>query len=69
MSKRLVNLVFRAGAAGLALCSALGTNAAWALATSAPAPAVGVVGGPVGLLAAGAMFGGYLAFKHFRDRR
>jgi len=69
MSNRLVNLVFRAGVSGLALYSALGTNAACAEATSAPAPAVGVVGGPVGLLAAGALFGGYLAFKHFRDRR
>ena len=35
----------------------------------APAPLVGVVGGPVGFLAAAVGFGGYLAIKHFRNRR
>ena len=32
-----------------------------------PAPLIGVTG-PVGLLAAGAAYGGYLLFKRFRDR-
>jgi hypothetical protein len=32
-----------------------------------PAPLVGVTG-PVGLLAAGAAYGGYLLFKRFRNR-
>jgi hypothetical protein len=33
-----------------------------------PAPLAGVTG-PVGLLAAGAAYGGYLLFKRFRNRR
>jgi hypothetical protein len=70
MSNRLVNLVFRAAATGIALYSLLGANLAYAgNAISAPAPLLGVVGGPVGLLAAGGLFGGYLAIRHFRDRR
>jgi len=47
MSNRLVNLVFRGGAIGLALYSSLGANLAYAAVVSAPAPLVGVVGGPV----------------------
>jgi hypothetical protein len=48
----------------------LGANLACAQTPfSGPAPLVGAVGGPVGLLAAGVACGGFLAFKHFRNRR
>jgi hypothetical protein len=55
--------------AGIALYAILGANLAEAGAPLAPAPLVGVVGGPVGFLAAAVGFGGYLAIKHFRNRR
>jgi hypothetical protein len=35
--------------------------------TPGPAPLIGVTG-PVGLLAAGAAYGGYLLFKRLKDR-
>jgi hypothetical protein len=56
------------GGVGLALYAMLGANLAHAGAPT-PAPLVGVVGGPVGFLATGVVFGGYLLIKHFRNRR
>jgi hypothetical protein len=43
----------------------LGSAPSWA-GVPVPAPLVGVTG-PVGLLAAGAAYGGYLLFKRFRN--
>lgn len=39
----------------------------WAVVCAAPAPLIGVTG-PYGLLAAGAVYGGYLLFKRLRHR-
>jgi hypothetical protein len=52
---------------GLAAVAALAVSAgpSWAIVCGAPAPLIGVTG-PYGLLAAGAVYGGYLLFKRFR---
>jgi hypothetical protein len=43
-------------------------GASVAFAAPVPAPLVGAVGGPAGLLAAGVVYGGYLAVKRLRKR-
>ncbi|MGA8170653.1 MAG: hypothetical protein WB816_07470 [Methylocystis sp.] len=58
-----------AAGACLSAYALLGVSLAHAGITPGPAPLVGVVGGPVGLAAAGVALGGYLLVKHFRDRR
>jgi hypothetical protein len=45
----------------------LSVGPSWAIVCAAPAPLIGVTG-PYGLLAAGAVYGGYLLFKRFRHR-
>ena len=65
----ILRTVCGCGGAGIALYAILGANLAQSGAPLAPAPLVGVVGGPVGFLAAAVGFGGYLAIKHFRNRR
>jgi hypothetical protein len=54
-----------AAAAGLTTI-VTGADQAWA-GLPAPAPLIGVTG-PYGLLAAGAAYGGYRLFRHFRKR-
>jgi hypothetical protein len=68
MIKASLRTVCAYSGAGLALYAVLGANLAQA-GTPTPGPLVGVVGGPVGFLAATVGFGGYLAIKHFRNRR
>lgn len=68
MTKTSLKIVCGCAGTGLGLYATLGANLAYAGLAPAPAPLVGVAGGPVGLLAAGVAFGGYLAFKHFRNR-
>lgn len=60
--------VSRAFCVGLSVVSVLivSLGPSWA-GVPVPAPLVGVTG-PAGLLAAGAAYGGYLLFKHFRNR-
>ena len=61
--------ISRACYVGLSGVSALilSVGPSWAGVPAVPAPLVGVTG-PVGLLAAGAAYGGYLLFKHFQNR-
>ncbi|MGA8170654.1 MAG: hypothetical protein WB816_07475 [Methylocystis sp.] len=56
-----------AAGACLSAYALLGASLAYA-GSYAPAPLVGVVGGPAGLAAAGVAFGGYLLIKRFRNR-
>jgi hypothetical protein len=66
---RVSNRASRAFCVGLSGLSALilSVGPSWAGVPAVPAPLVGVTG-PVGLLAAGAAYGGYLLFKHFQNR-
>ncbi len=57
----------RAAGACLTVYALLGANFAFA-GYVAPAPLFGAIGGPVGIVAAGAALGGYLLFKRLRDR-
>jgi hypothetical protein len=50
--------------AAVTLIVSVGPSAAG---VTGPAPLVGVTG-PVGLLVAGTAYGGYLLFKHFKNR-
>jgi hypothetical protein len=50
----------------LAAVLLLGAGAAWA-GIGGPAPLVGVTG-PVGIVAAGLAYGGYLLFRRYRNR-
>ena len=69
MIKASLRTVCAYSGAGIALYAMLGSNLAQAGLPPAPGPLVGVVGGPVGFVAAAVGFGGYLAIKHFRNRR
>jgi hypothetical protein len=62
----LRNELGRTCCVGLAALAALAisTGPSWAIVCAAPAPLIGVTG-PYGLLAAGAVYGGYLLFKRF----
>lgn len=68
MIKSSLKSVVACAGAGPVVYAVLGVGTAYA-GIPAPAPLVGVAGGPVGLLVASAALGGYLALKHFRDRR
>jgi hypothetical protein len=46
----------------------IGASVAFAEPSRGPAPLVGAIGGPAGLLAAGVVYGGYLVLKRFRER-
>jgi hypothetical protein len=61
--------ISRACYVGLSSVSALiiSVGPSWAGKVPVPAPLAGVTG-PVGLLAAGAAYGGYLLYKRFRNR-
>lgn len=65
--KRINGGFFRTCCVGFSALSVLvlAAGPSWAGAP-VPAPLVGVTG-PVGLLAAGAAYGGYLLFKRFRN--
>jgi hypothetical protein len=56
--------------ASVAAYAMLGASVAFAAPAPVPGPAplIGAVGGPAGLLAAGVVYGGYLAVKRFRER-
>ncbi len=54
--------------ASIAAYALLGASVAFAAPAPGPAPLVGAVGGPAGLLAAGVVYGGYLAVKRLRKR-
>lgn len=69
--ERTVNLpgIFKLSCTGAAALAVLATTSApgWAIACAAPAPVIGVTG-PYGLVVAGAVYGGYLLYKRYRDR-
>jgi len=67
MIKASLNTVCGYSGAAIALYAMFGANLAQA--SVGPAPLIGVVGGPVGFVATAVGFGGYLAIKHFRNRR
>jgi hypothetical protein len=54
------------GAAALAALT-ITTAPSWAIACAAPAPVFGVTG-PIGLVIAGAVYGGYLLYSRYQDR-
>ena len=64
---QLRNVLGRSCCTGLAIIAvlAMSMGSSWAIVCAAPAPLIGVTG-PYGLLAAGAVYGGYLLFKRFR---
>ena len=62
----LVNSRIVAMGGGLASVLFLGAGPAWA-GLPAPAPLVGVTG-PIGIVAAGIAYGGYLLFRRYRNR-
>jgi hypothetical protein len=68
MTNASLKIAFRVAGGCLGACAGFGVTFAFA-GLAAPAPVVGIVGGPVGFAAAGVAFGGYLLFKHLRDRR
>ncbi|MGA8172011.1 MAG: hypothetical protein WB816_14420 [Methylocystis sp.] len=70
MKKRSLKTVEFSIGASIAAYAMLGANFAWAIPPSiGPAPLVGAVGGPAGLVAASVAYAGYRAFKHIRGRR